>query len=183
MVVQSLEVESPILLTQLDDAEKKPAPVPQSDKAKQAAAATDQRNDSRKLAESFLAARRALSRDESGDKTQDRKSGDQSAPLAKSASATGAKEPQVSARQYAFQLPADALPQTRTRLKTALRAQSQTRLANESRAEQRSMQVLFVVVDQAAAGKPVSPATTPKTSVPAKANAKPTKPQEQDGAA
>jgi hypothetical protein len=94
-----------------------------------------------------------------------------------------------------LQLPADALPQaqydskSRARVNVAPRGQTQSRSKSEQLAEQRQlseprpMQVLFVVVDQAAASKPASPTATPKTSAPAKTNAKPSQPQEQDGAA
>lgn len=95
------------------------------------------------------------------------------------------------AKQVTFDVPLEALVQNRnlnqlTRNRRAAPNSFQKATANDKIAEvvssdQRPMQVLFVVVDQAQAGK-VQPSPKP-AAAPAKTRAKPAKPADQDGAA
>lgn len=120
--------------------------------------------------------------------------------LAAKAEASRAKESQDAkdqpAKQFAFEVSRDALSQNQTSQLTRNRGMSRTvtrsqtaieKNAESLSAEQRPMQVLFVVVDQSQAGKSqVSPSNSTKPTAPAapsKARSEPAKPADKDGAA
>lgn len=96
------------------------------------------------------------------------------------------------AKQVTFEFPLDALVQNQmsqlSRHREASRNQFRLPVPSDKNvekaaADQRPMQVLFVVVDQAQAGKAVVPTNTPKAKLPAKDRSPAPKPAGQDGAA
>ena len=112
------------------------------------------------------------------------------------ASAPAAKGPQVSNEQLpmqiTFDLSREALAQNSLNQQSRNRGASRNLnrgIAEDNKAaskladEQRPMQVLFVVVEQAPAGKQVPSSNAPKANIPAKTRTEPTKPAGQDGAA
>ena len=113
------------------------------------------------------------------------------APNPALASAKGAQESRDQlAKQVTLEFPLDALVQNQVSQQTRSRGMSRNqghlqslseKNAVKAPADQRPMQVLFVVVDQVQASKQIPPANSPKP--PAKARTKPTKPASQDGAA
>ena len=193
-LVQSLEVESPISLSELDVSGDKSFAKSEKPQTRAFKPTTENLNQ-RTLAETLNQARRSsILRDEAGSQTQNRKSGDQAAHLAKkSVSQTDAKNvPQSASRQLTLQVPADALPQqasqnlqSRTaRPNFGQRSQNQGKQNVAAQNEQRPMQVLFVVVNQAGnAVKPTEPPADKKAAAPAKAKAKEAKTPEEGGAA
>lgn len=110
----------------------------------------------------------------------------------------GAKEAQDSkdqlAKQVTLEFPRGALVQNQANQQTRNRGlprnmprakSADDKNADQVPAEQRPMQVLFVVVDQSQSGKPpVSPSNSSKpTTTPSKARSEPAKPVDKDGAA
>ncbi len=222
-LVQSLEVEQPILLAQLDAAAEgqvrlnEDEHLSRSDKSvKEAAAKPLTASRVRKMEESKAkqvveestpeALRRFVLKPESaakkaeaaGDKqpalsAKRSPTADQVAPGAKTDVAQSSDRKQMSSRQYVVQLPADTVPpgaasgkaQAQTRGQNSTRGFARAKDAAKQQAESRPMQVLFVVVDQAQAGKSLQRNAAPKASTPAAAPAEPapSKPPEQDGAA
>jgi anti-sigma factor RsiW len=224
-IVQSLEVEQPILLAQLDavgegherlnenlsqtnksarDAAEKPSDTPRARKTEE--------NKAKKSDEESTpdAQRRAALKPESAEKKAEAvgdkqpavvvkgrptadPTADPAAPGTKADVAQSANRKQMVSRQLALQLPADAVPAGAAGAKAPAQARGQnltrglTRAkdAAEPQAESRPMQVLFVVVDQAQAGKSLQRNAAPKASTPAATPAEPAqqKTPEQDGAA
>lgn len=95
-------------------------------------------------------------------------------------------------KQVTLEFPREALVQNQLSKQTRNRGASrnQVRLqstdgknAENASTEQRPMQVLFVVVDQAQNSKQVPPSTAPKSPAPAKPRSEPAKPAGKDGAA
>lgn len=164
--VQSLEVDQPIELAQLEDA----------------GAGFD----------SMLATRRSMTTTDPA-----KKIAAAPAPLIapKSAPTRSKADSAVTeqlAQQTMLEVPRETLLQNslnqqsrnRSNIRNAPRATvADEKSADKAPAEQRPMQVLFVIVDQAQAGKSVSPNNAPKANPPAKARTEPTKPNGQDGAA
>ena len=123
-----------------------------------------------------------------------------SAPkVARKGAPAGGKESQdakdQSAKQFTFEVSRDALVQNQASRQTRNRGlfrnlprskSADDKNADQVPAEQRPMQVLFVVVDQSQAGKsPVSPShsSKPTPATPSKARSEPAKPADKDGAA
>ncbi len=162
--LQSLEVDQPILMAELNDATQDGKPLANAKQLAGGGALPGKmgRRDARKLP------------------TEEK---DKSA-LAKEQQATS------NSRQYSLQLPANSLTQSlsadsaRNQSRSSFRynaTDATTRVADgKSSAELRPMQVLFVVVDQAQSGKPAS--SKAGTASPKKTESKPANPLNQDGA-
>lgn len=164
--VQSLEVDQPIELAQLEDA----------------GAGVD----------SMLATRRSMTTTDPAKKIA-------AAPAPLIAPKSGPTRSKADsavteqlAQQTMLEVPRETLLQNslnqqfrnRSNIRNAPRAAvADEKSADKATAEQRPMQVLFVIVDQTQAGKSASPNNAPKANPPAKARTKPAKPNGQDGAA
>ena len=103
------------------------------------------------------------------------------------AAALAVKGPQDSkeqpAKQVTFDLPREALAQNSLNQQSRNRGTARNLNRTQAADEQRSMHVLFVVVEQAQASTQLAPNNAPKSAVPAKTRTEPAKPAGQDGAA
>ncbi len=204
--LESLEVESPILVAQLDDVGIAP---PTSVADKTDAKSRDNRSSAKEIKEQIalidaltqakksMSPRRGISPENAARKKP------ASSKLSNIPAEAAPQEPQSgdkakaaasSARQYALQVPVQSLPQleqaptSRTqsfgtaRAKQSAPARQSGAVSNGAATKStRPMQVLFVVVDQAQTSQ--SPAATPKAKAPIKARTTPAKPGSPDGAA
>ncbi len=181
--LQNLEVNQPVLLAELNAA--RGDRVVLADKALSADA---KRENSKSLPELASSARRAKS---ALPESAEKKSAAAPATAAKSNEARDERE--ASANQVTFGVSAQRLQQnqvaqqsrTRGLSKGTLRGPALAEKDAEATAEQRPLQVLFVVVDQTQAAKPqTSPANSSKpAAAPAKTRNEPAQPKGQDGAA
>lgn len=196
-LVQNLSVETPILLAQRDMS----GGASLATSVKDGNQSTASRGDvSRGLAESLSAKLGAPRGGEAG-KVLDRKAvSEGAARKAKEDSTAGRLEDNApaQARQFAIQLPPDALSQAQLQLQSESRTRNRatanapsaapsrasvtTRENKTPAAELRPVQVLFVVVDRGQAAKPPAPANTSKPAVPSKVRTQPAKPSSKDGA-
>ena len=192
-LVQSLEVESPISLSEFDASGDKLFAKSEKPQTRAFKPTTENLNQ-RTLAETLNQARRSsIVRDEADSQAPGRKSGDPASLAKKSVSQPDAKStPQSGSRQLTLQVPADALPQqasqnlqsrnVRSNIGQKLQNQGKQNVAAQN--EQRPMQVLFVVVNQAGNDvKPTEPPAVKKPVAPVKAKAKEAKTPEEGGAA
>lgn len=189
--LQSLEVNQPIMLAELDGVRSNQAPL-----ADKAVPGSPKRENPRALLEPAATTRRAKS---AAPETEEKKQA-----LAATASnqkpgesAVKAKESRDSTEQFANQtrlgVSAQVLKQNQLSQQSRARSVSRGEPRSQAVAEKdasksddhRPMQVLFVVVDQTQAGKQqTSPAISPKpAATPAKTRHEPAKPNGQDGAA
>jgi hypothetical protein len=181
--LQSLEVDQPILLAELNEA--RGDRLLQADKAISADARREYAKSSPDSATSTRRAKSALP------ETLEKKSGTVPLTAAKTNEARDEKEP--SANQVRLGVSAQMLQQnqlaqqsrTRGLSKEALRNQTLTAKEAEAAADHRPLQVLFVVVDQSQSAKPQTlPAAPSKpAAAPAKSRQEPVPHKGQDGAA
>lgn len=182
--LQSLEVDQPILLAQLDEARGERAAL-----ADKALSADAKRENAKSLPESASAMRRA--KPALPDALEKKSAVPAPLTTAKANEARDEKEP--SANQVRFGVSAQLLQQnqlaqqsrTRGLSREALRNQTLAAKDAEANTDHRPLQVLFVVVDQSQSAKPqTSPASPSKpAAAPAKARNEPAPPKGQDGAA
>lgn len=181
--LQSLEVDQPILMAQLDEARRDRAVL--ADKS----ISTDaKRENAKSLPNSASAMRRSKS---ALPETLEKKSAAAPLSTAKANEARDEKEP--SANQVRFGVSAQLLQQNQLAQQSRSRGLSREALRNqtlaakeaEANADHRPLQVLFVVVDQSQSAKPqTSPANPSKpAAAPAKTRNEPAQPKGQDGAA
>ncbi len=181
--LQSLEVDQPILLAQLDEARGDRAVL-----AEKSISTDAKRENAKSLPNSASATRRAKS---ALPETFEKKSAAAHLATAKANEARDEKEP--AANQVRFGVSAQLLQQnqlaqqSRTRGLSREAPRNQTLAAKdaEAKTDHRPLQVLFVVVDQSQSAKPqTSPASPSKPSAaPAKTRNEPAQPKGQDGAA
>lgn len=181
--LQNLEVNQPVLLAELN--EVRGGRVQLADKA---IAADAKRENAKSLPELASSARRAKS---ALPETAEKKSAAAPARTAKASEVRDEKE--ASANQVTFGVSAQLLQQnqvaqqsrTRSLSKGTLRGPTFAEKDVDATAEQRPLQVLFVVVDQSQTGKPQTPPTNSSkpAAAPAKTRNEPAKPKGQDGAA
>ena len=181
--LQNLEVNQSVLLAELNEA--RGDRVLLADKANSADAKRENAKSLPELASSTRRAKSALP------ETAEKKSAAAPATAAKANEARDEKE--ASANQVTFGVSAQLLQQnqvaqqsrTRSLSKGTQRGPALAEKDADATAEQRPLQVLFVVVDQSQAAKPQTPpANSSKPSAaPAKTRNEPAKPKGQDGAA
>lgn len=190
--LRSLEVDQPILLAELSE-----APNGRAYAADKTISDSVKREEAKSLSEAATSARRSKAAPADAIEKKLTKApapapADKPAgPPAKASESRDAKEP--FAKQYRFGLSSQALQQNqlaqqnraRDVSKETLRGQAAAKKDVEPAAEQRPLQVLFVVVDQSQAGKQQPPASNSSkpTGPPAKTRKPPAKPNGQDGAA
>ena len=177
-----LEVDQPILLAELNEARGGRAML-----ADKAISADAKREHAKSLPDSATAARRAKT---ALPEIAEKKAANP-ATAPKAGEARDAQEP--FANQVRFGVSAQLLQQNQVAQQSRTRSLSKETLRGPTAAEKdadatvnrRSLQVLFVVVDQSQAAKPqTSPANSSKpAAVPAKARNEPAQPKGQDGAA
>lgn len=193
--LQSLEVDQPIELAQLDDV--RGGRMQAAEKLKDSSSTTrrTQKDDAAKSPADATSAKRLAPAP--SQPTEKKLAGATTAP--KTDSVTGRVKGALDAKdkhakQVTLELPLDALVQNQvnqqSRNRGAIRNQVRSQAVGEKTedkvpADQRPMQVLFVVVDQSQAGKPpTTPSNSTKpASAPAKVRSEPAKPNGQDGAA
>ncbi|MFM9961594.1 MAG: anti-sigma factor family protein [Planctomycetaceae bacterium] len=178
--LQSLEVDQPILLAQLDEARSGRAALTVKELADEA-----KRANAKSLPESASSTRRMKpALPEVGDKKP-------AAPAAAAKAKDARDEKEQLANQTRFGVSAQVLQQNqlsqnraRGLSKVTPRSQTVTEKDANNSADHRPLQVLFVLVDQSQAGKQqIPPGNSSKPAAPAKTRSEPVKPNNQDGAA
>lgn len=192
--LQSLEVDQPIELAQLGDVRGGRLLAVDKLRDRSSASQSTAKEDAAKMLPEASSAKRRFGTPTSS--AEQKKSVSAAAAPAAKTTPGGAKEPPVAkdqlAKQVTLEFPREALVQNQMSQQTRSRAafRNQVRLqstdgkvAESAPAEQRPMQVLFVVVDQAQAGKPAPSNNSSKPTAPVKPRTEPAKPAGKDGAA
>lgn len=180
--LQNLEVNQPVLLAELNEARGDRVLL-----ADKAIAADAKRENAKSLPELASSARRAKP---GLPETAEKKS---AAPLTAAKTSEARDEKEASAKQVTFGVSAQLLQQnqvaqqsrTRSLSRGAQRGPSLAEKDADATAEQRPLQVLFVVVDQSQAAKSQTPPanSSKPAAAPVKTRNEPAKPKGQDGAA